>query len=58
MVLYLIVYQLTIVFASLGVESIKPFHDTLCMPMVIGKDDGLANILTAMYLLTIGYQFR
>ena len=58
MVLYLIVYQLAVVFASFRIECIKALHYTLCMPMVIGKDDCLANILTAMYLLTIGHQFR
>ena len=58
MVLHLIVYQLTVVSPSLWIESIKSLHYTLCVPMVIGKDDCLANILTAVNLLTIGHQFR
>ena len=56
--LYLIVYQLTIVFASFRIESIESLHNTLCVLVIISKDNGLANILTAVYLLTIGHQFR
>ena len=53
MVLHLVVYQLAIVGATLGIELVKALHDALGMLVVVGKDDGLAHVLTTMHLQSV-----
>ena len=53
MVLHLVVYQLAVVSTTLGIELVKALHDALGMLVVVGKDDGLAHVLTTMHLQSV-----
>ena len=57
MVLHLVVYQLAVVSATLGIEMAETLHDALRMLVVVGEDDSLAHVLATMYLLSVCHQF-
>ena len=56
-VLHLVVYQLAVVCATLGIEMAETLHDALRMLVVVGEDDSLAHVLATMYLLSVCHQF-
>ena len=57
MVLHLVVYELAVVGTTFRIELMETLHDALGMTMVVGKDNGLANVLAAMHLQSVGHQF-
>lgn len=57
MMFHLIIDKLTVVCSPLRIKRMKPLYDAFGMQMIVGKENGLADVFPAVNLQSVGHQF-